>query len=102
MVIRRTPVLLFGSSFETLSSPMETAHFCSLAIRERESKNSGTAKNRPSKFISKLTATKGSTSRYGCKRLVWYEDHFDIRDASAREKSLKKWSRARKSPSLRR
>ena len=44
----------------------------------------------------KSEATKGFTSRYGCKRLVWYEEHFDIRDAIAREKSLKKWSRARK------
>ncbi|MBP0614361.1 GIY-YIG nuclease family protein [Jiella mangrovi] len=44
----------------------------------------------------KTEATKGFTSRYGCKRLVWYEEHFDIRDAIAREKALKKWSRARK------
>ncbi|MEX6508159.1 GIY-YIG nuclease family protein [Jiella sp. M17.18] len=36
------------------------------------------------------------TSRYGCKRLVWYEEHFDIRDAIAREKALKKWGRAKK------
>ncbi|MCE7030121.1 GIY-YIG nuclease family protein [Jiella avicenniae] len=47
-------------------------------------------------FEHKSEATKGFTSRYGCKRLVWYEEHFDIRDAIAREKSLKKWSRARK------
>jgi putative endonuclease len=38
---------------------------------------------------------KGSrfTARYGVKRLVWYEEHFDIRDAIQREKSLKRWSR---------
>ncbi|MBO0902594.1 GIY-YIG nuclease family protein [Jiella sonneratiae] len=47
-------------------------------------------------FEHKSEATKGFTSRYGCKRLVWYEEHFDIRDAIAREKSLKKWSPARK------
>ncbi|MCK5931390.1 MAG: GIY-YIG nuclease family protein [Fulvimarina manganoxydans] len=39
---------------------------------------------------------KGFTRDYGCKRLVWYEEHFDIRDAIIREKSLKKWPRARK------
>ncbi len=33
------------------------------------------------------------TARYGVLRLVWYEEHFDIRDAIQREKSLKRWSR---------
>ena len=38
---------------------------------------------------------KGShfTSRYGVQRMVWYEEHFDIRDAIQREKSLKRWRR---------
>jgi putative endonuclease len=40
--------------------------------------------------------TPSFTGRYGCKRLVWYEEHYDIRDAIAREKALKKWPRARK------
>ena len=34
------------------------------------------------------------TKRYGVIRLVWYEEHFDIRDAIQREKSLKRWPRA--------
>lgn len=34
------------------------------------------------------------TARYGVRRLVWYEEHFDIRDAIQREKSLKRWPRA--------
>ena len=33
------------------------------------------------------------TSRYCVQRLVWYEEHFDIRDAIQREKSLKRWPR---------
>jgi len=33
------------------------------------------------------------TSRYGVQRLVWYEEHFDIRNAIQREKSLKRWPR---------
>ncbi|MCQ8783427.1 GIY-YIG nuclease family protein [Mangrovibrevibacter kandeliae] len=37
--------------------------------------------------------TGGFTSRYGCHRLVWYEEHFDIRDAISREKSIKRWPR---------
>ncbi|WP_258121895.1 hypothetical protein [Mesorhizobium onobrychidis] len=31
------------------------------------------------------------TSRCGVQRLVWYEEHFDIRDAIQRETSLKRW-----------
>ena len=33
-------------------------------------------------------------ARYGVQRLVWYEEFFDVRDAIAREKELKKWRRA--------
>ncbi len=33
------------------------------------------------------------TARYGVQRLVWYEEHFDIRDAIQWEKSLKRWPR---------
>jgi putative endonuclease len=35
----------------------------------------------------------GFTGRYGVQRLVWYEEHFDMRDAIQREKSLKRWQR---------
>ena len=35
----------------------------------------------------------GFTRRYGVTRLVWYEEHFDVRDAIQREKSLKRWPR---------
>jgi len=38
--------------------------------------------------------TQGFTSRYGCTRLVWYEEHFEIGSAIQREKSLKRWYRA--------
>ncbi len=33
------------------------------------------------------------TAKYGVRQLVWYEEHFDIRDAIQREKSLKRWLR---------
>ncbi|PCJ86524.1 MAG: hypothetical protein COA52_15005 [Hyphomicrobiales bacterium] len=34
------------------------------------------------------------TTKYQCKRLVWYELHDTVPDAIAREKQLKKWLRA--------
>ena len=33
-------------------------------------------------------------AQYGCRRLVWYEEHSDIREAIDREKSIKRWHRA--------
>jgi putative endonuclease len=36
----------------------------------------------------------GFTSRYGLKRLVYYERFEDIRDAIQREKTIKHWPRA--------
>lgn len=41
------------------------------------------------------TSGRGSkfAARYGVQRLVWYEEHFDIRDAIQRETSLKRWRR---------
>jgi putative endonuclease len=38
--------------------------------------------------------TKGFTKRYGLKRLVYYEQHDDMRNAIQREKTIKHWSRA--------
>ena len=38
--------------------------------------------------------TPGFTTEHGCKRLVWYEEHFDVRDAIRRETALKRWRRA--------
>lgn len=40
--------------------------------------------------------TEGFTKRYGLKILVYTERHDDIRDAIAREKTIKHWPRARK------
>ena len=36
----------------------------------------------------------GFTTRYGLKRLVWYERHEDIRTAIQRESTIKHWPRA--------
>ena len=37
--------------------------------------------------------TGGFTKKYGVKRLVWYRDYDDIRDAIADEKRIKGWRR---------
>ena len=37
--------------------------------------------------------TAGFTKKYGVKRLVWYRDYPDIRDAIDEEKRIKKWRR---------
>jgi len=35
----------------------------------------------------------GFAKKYGCKTLVWWEQHDDINDAIKREKQLKAWER---------
>ena len=35
----------------------------------------------------------GFAKKYGCKTLVWWEQHYDINVAIAREKQLKAWER---------
>jgi putative endonuclease len=36
----------------------------------------------------------GFTKRYGCKRLVWFEQHDDLQAARHRELQMKEWRRA--------
>lgn len=38
----------------------------------------------------------GFTKKYNCHKLVYFESFSDIEQAIAREKQLKKWSRAKK------
>jgi putative endonuclease len=44
-------------------------------------------------YEHRTKAMKGFTRRYGVTILVWYEEYGDIREAIAREKSLKRWER---------
>ena len=37
--------------------------------------------------------TPGFTSKYDLTQLVWYEEHWDIRAAIQREKTMKQWYR---------
>ena len=41
----------------------------------------------------KLGTFDGFSKRYGCKRLVWYEDRATMLDAIRREKRIKGWRR---------
>jgi putative endonuclease len=41
----------------------------------------------------KLGVFDGFSNEYGCKRLVWYEDHATMEDAILREKHIKRWLR---------
>ncbi len=44
-------------------------------------------------FQHKNDHVEGFTARYRIHRLVWYESCLDVREAIAREKQLKKWTR---------
>jgi len=45
-------------------------------------------------FEHRESVVPGFTKRYGLKRLVYYEQFDDIRDAIQREKTIKHWPRA--------
>jgi putative endonuclease len=38
--------------------------------------------------------TQGFSQKHGCKILVWWEQHYEINAAIAREKEIKSWRRA--------
>jgi putative endonuclease len=44
----------------------------------------------------KLKIHEGFSTTYNCNRLVWFERFADPSEAIAREKQLKRWSRAKK------
>jgi putative endonuclease len=42
----------------------------------------------------KTKAIKGFTSKYGCDKLVWFEEHDTREDAFRRERRIKEWRRS--------
>ena len=44
-------------------------------------------------FEHREAVSPGFAAKYGCKQLVWYEEHLSIGTAIQREKSLKRWYR---------
>ena len=47
-------------------------------------------------FEHKHHLVPGFTAKYKCTRLVWFEEHSDVRAAITREKQIKGWLRAKK------
>ena len=47
-------------------------------------------------FEHKHHLVPGFTAKYNCTRLVWFEEHSDVRNAIAHEKQIKGWMRAKK------
>jgi putative endonuclease len=47
-------------------------------------------------YQHKAKEIEGFTKRYNVDRLVYFEQFSDVRDAIAREKSVKKWRRSKK------
>ena len=47
-------------------------------------------------YQHKVKEIEGFTKRYNIDRLVHFEQFSDVRDAIAREKSVKKWRRSKK------
>jgi putative endonuclease len=45
-------------------------------------------------YEHRTDAVPGFTSEHGVRRLVYYEQFFDVENAIRREKRLKKWNRA--------
>jgi putative endonuclease len=49
-------------------------------------------------FQHKEKLIPGFTQKYNCTKLVWFEPHSTARAAISREKQIKRWNRAKKSP----
>lgn len=47
-------------------------------------------------FEHKQELLEGFTKKYGCKKVVYFEQYTDVREALAREKQIKNWRRNKK------
>ena len=56
----------------------------------------GVTSDLPARIWQHKNGTTGFTARYGCKLLVWYEQHEEMTAAIEREKQIKAGSRNRK------
>ncbi|MEM9733118.1 MAG: GIY-YIG nuclease family protein [Pseudomonadota bacterium] len=65
-----------------------------LASRKNGTLYTGMTKDLPGRlFAHQNDLTPGFTSKYGVKRLVWFDEYDLVVDAIQREKTIKKWSR---------
>ena len=67
-----------------------------MASRENGTIYTGVTSNLVQRVWQHRNGTGGFTSRYACKRLVWFEVGGDMIGAISREKQIKGGSRARK------
>lgn len=66
-----------------------------MADRQNGTLYCGVSSDLPTRvYLHRTGASEGFTKRYGCKMLVWWEQHADMRSAIAREKEIKSWRRA--------
>lgn len=52
-------------------------------------------------FQHRIGFLKGFTQKYGCNKLVYFEQYLDVETAILREKQLKKWRREKKETLIR-
>lgn len=67
-----------------------------LASRSRNLYTGVTGELRKRVVQHKLGFVRGFTKQYRITRLVYYENHSDVRNAIAREKQIKRWRRDKK------
>ncbi len=66
-----------------------------LANRKQGALYTGVTSNLPGRMQQHRTGTTlGFATRYGIKRLMWFEQHWDIAGAIQRETQIKRWNRA--------
>jgi len=65
-----------------------------MASRRNGTLYTGVTSNLPLRVAQHKEGTFGGFSqRYGCKMLVWFEQHGDMEQAILREKRIKEWKR---------
>ena len=74
---------------------MKTYYVYILANKRNGTLYIGVTNNLVRRIVEHTFGTnEGFTKKYKVRKLVYYEEFFDIRDAIKREKQLKKWNRA--------
>ena len=83
-----------GSTFSTLHRMERLPCVYLLATSFHGSLYTGVTSNLMQRIVQhREEITKGHTTRYGIKRLVWFEMHETMETAIVREKRIKRWLR---------
>jgi putative endonuclease len=95
----RRHLRLFFSSVKYVppawDGPMHEGNYCTYIMASRShTLYVGVTSNLHKRvFQHKWREHEGSTARYNCDRLVWFESHQQVQSAIGREKELKGWRR---------